>query len=25
MNSSAFVCEVCVVPFKWTKGERGWI
>jgi len=25
MNSSGLECEVCVVHFRWTKGERGWI
>jgi len=25
MNSSGLVCEVCIVHFKWIKGERGWI
>jgi len=25
MNSSGLICEVCVVHFKWIKGERGWI
>jgi len=25
MNSSGLKCEVCVVHFKWIKGERGWI
>jgi len=25
MNSSGLECEVCVVHFKWIKGERGWI
>jgi len=23
MNSSGLKCEVCVVHFKWIKGERG--
>jgi len=25
MNSSGLECEVCVVHFKWIKGERWWI
>jgi len=25
MNSNALECEVCVVHFKWIKGEREWI
>jgi len=25
MNSSGEECEVCVVHFKWIKGERGLI
>jgi len=25
MNSSGLECEVCIVHFKWIKGERGWI
>jgi len=25
MNSSGVECEVCVVHFKWIKGERGLI
>jgi len=25
MNSSGLICKVCVVHFKWIKGERGWI
>jgi len=25
MTSSALGCEVCVIHFKWIKGERGWI
>jgi len=25
MNSSGLECEVCVVHFKWIKGERRWI
>jgi len=25
MNSSGLECEVCVVHFKWIKGESGWI
>jgi len=25
MNSSGLECEVCVVHFRWIKGERGWI
>jgi len=25
MNSNALECEVCVVHFKWIKGERWWI
>jgi len=25
INSNALECEVCVVHFKWMKGERGWI
>jgi len=20
-----YLCEVCIVHFKWIKGERGWI
>jgi len=25
MTSSGLQFEVCVVHFKWIKGERGWI
>jgi len=25
MNSSGLECEVCVVHFKWIKGESRWI
>jgi len=25
MASSGLQCEVCVVHFKWIKGENGWI
>jgi len=25
MKSSELCCEVCVVHFKWIKGENGWI
>jgi len=25
MNSIGVECEVCVVHFKWIKGETGWI
>jgi len=25
MNSSGVECEVCVVHFKWIKGESGFI
>jgi len=25
MASIELECEVCVVHFKWIKGERGWI
>jgi len=25
MNSSGLECGVCVVHFKWIKGERRWI
>jgi len=25
MNSSGLECEVCVVHFRWIKGEREWI
>jgi len=25
MTSSGLKCEICVVHFKWTKGENGWI
>jgi len=25
MTSSGLECEVCVVHFKWIKGESGWI
>jgi len=25
MTSSGLECEVCVIHFKWIKGERGWI
>jgi len=25
MNSSGIECEVCVVHFKWIKGEKGLI
>jgi len=25
MNTSGLEYEVCVVHFKWIKGERGWI
>jgi len=25
MNSSGLECEVCVVHFKWIKGEWWWI
>jgi len=25
MTSSGLQCEVCVVHFKWIKGESGWI
>jgi len=25
MTSSGLECEVCVVNFKWIKGECGWI
>jgi len=25
MTSSALPCEVCVVHFKWIKGESGWV
>jgi len=25
MNSSGLECEVCVVHFKWIKGENEWI
>jgi len=25
MNSCELECEVCIVHFKWIKGERGWI
>jgi len=23
MNSSGLECEVCIIHFKWIKGERG--
>jgi len=25
MNSSGLECEVCIIHFKWIKGERVWI
>jgi len=25
MTSSGLQCELCVVHFKWIKGESGWI
>jgi len=25
MTSSGLQCEVCLVQFKWIKGESGWI
>jgi len=25
MTSSGLQCEVCVIHFKWIKGESGWI
>jgi len=25
MTSSGLQCEVCVLHFKWIKGESGWI
>jgi len=25
MTSTGIQCEVCVVHFKWIKGESGWI
>jgi len=25
MTSSGLQCEVCVIHFKWIKGECGWI
>jgi len=25
MNSSGLECEVCVVHFKWIKGDSEWI
>jgi len=25
MTSSGLQCEVCVINFKWIKGESGWI
>jgi len=25
MTSSGLECEVCVIDFKWIKGEREWI
>jgi len=25
MNSCELECEVCIVHFKWIKGEREWI
>jgi len=25
MTSSGLECEVCIVHFKWIKGEGGWI
>jgi len=25
MTSSGLQCEICVVHFKWIKGESGWI
>jgi len=25
MRSSGLQCDVCVVKFKWIKGESGWI
>jgi len=25
MTSSGLWCEVCVIHFKWIKGDSGWI
>jgi len=25
MTSSGLQCQVCVIHFKWIKGESGWI
>jgi len=25
MTSSGLQCEICVVHFKWIKGESGWV